>query len=47
MLYFESNTINKKVTEIKIIVTELPTYVAIGPFGIRSDESSVDNLIKI
>jgi ABC-2 type transport system permease protein len=47
MLYYESNTINKEETEFKIIVNELPTYVAIDPFGTRSDVDTVDNPRKI
>lgn len=44
MLYYESITINKEGTEIKMIVKELPTYIAIDPFGTRSDENTVDNV---
>ena len=47
ILYYQSNTINKEETEIKIIVNELPTHIAIDPFGTRSDENRVDNLISL
>ncbi|OUR91901.1 hypothetical protein A9Q87_08860 [Flavobacteriales bacterium 34_180_T64] len=44
MLHYESNHINKEITEIKIIVNALPSYIAIDPYGTRSDENTVDNL---
>lgn len=47
MLYYESNTINKEETEFKIMVNELPIYIAIDPFGTRSDENFTDNLISL
>lgn len=47
ILYYQSNTINKKETEIKIIVKELPKYIAIDPYGTRSDENFTDNLISL
>ena len=46
ILYFESNHINKEITEIKIIVKEKPEYISIDPFGTRSDENSVDNTVR-
>ena len=46
-LYYESNTINAAETEIKIIVNELPTYIAIDPFGTRTDENFVDNTFML
>jgi len=45
MLYYESNTINKAETVIKIVVKELPKYIAVDPFGTRSDENTVDNVV--
>jgi len=47
ILYYESNQINKEVTEIKIIVKEKPKYISIDPFGTRSDENIVDNVIRL
>lgn len=47
MLYYESNTINKEETVIKMIVNDLPTYIAIDPFGTRSDENIVDNIVSL
>ena len=47
MLYYESKTIHKEGTEIKMIVTELPTYIAIDPFGTRADENTVDNVVSL
>jgi len=45
MLYYESNTINKEENIIKMIVNELPKYIAVDPFGTRSDENTVDNVV--
>ncbi|MDN3644010.1 M1 family aminopeptidase [Lutimonas halocynthiae] len=47
LLYYESNTINKEETIIKIIVKELPKYIAIDPYGTRSDENFTDNIISL
>jgi len=46
ILYYQSNIINKEETIIKIIVKELPKYIAIDPFGTRSDENSTDNILS-
>ena len=47
VLYYESSQINKKVSEIKIIIKEKPTYIAIDPYGTRSDENLVDNVFSL
>jgi ABC-type transport system involved in multi-copper enzyme maturation permease subunit len=47
ILYYESNHINKEITEIKIVVKEKPRYISIDPFGTRSDENSVNNIIRL
>ena len=47
ILYYTSNQFNKEMTEIKIIVKEKPRYISIDPFGTRSDENLVDNLMKM
>ena len=47
ILFYKSNRINKEMTEIKIIVKEKPVYISIDPFGTRSDENLVDNLLRI
>jgi len=47
MLYYESNHINKEMTEIKIIVKEKPKYISIDPYGTRSDENLVDNISRL
>ena len=47
VLYYGSNQISKEITEIKIIVKELPSYIAIDPYGTRSDENLVDNLMEL
>ena len=46
VLYYESNQINKEITEIKFIVSEIPNYIAIDPYGTRSDENLVDNVFR-
>ena len=47
VLYYESNQISKEMTEIKIIVKEKPTHIAIDPFGTRSDENLMDNILEL
>ncbi|MGK0379406.1 MAG: hypothetical protein ACJA1Z_003234 [Patiriisocius sp.] len=47
VLYYGSNQISKEITEIKIIVKEVPSYIAIDPYGTRSDENLVDNLMEL
>lgn len=47
VLYYKSHQINKEQTEIKIIVKEKPTHIAIDPYGTRSDENLVDNVFNI
>ncbi|SNR56513.1 ABC transporter permease/M1 family aminopeptidase [Lutibacter flavus] len=47
ILYYESNPINKEMTEIKFIVNEKPSYIAVDPFGTRSDENLVDNIAEL
>jgi len=47
ILYYESNQFNKEMTEVKIIVKEKPKYISIDPFGTRSDENLVDNIMRL
>ena len=47
LLHYESVVINKETTEVKIIVNEKPNYIAIDPFGTRSDENTIDNLLYL
>jgi ABC-2 type transport system permease protein len=47
ILYYESKQINKEMTEINIIVKEKPSYISIDPYGTRSDENLVDNIIQL
>ncbi|WP_271405177.1 ABC transporter permease/M1 family aminopeptidase [Tenacibaculum soleae] len=47
VLYYESNQVNEETTEIKIIVEEKPNYIAIDPYGTRSDENLVDNVFSL
>jgi|TARA_R100000479_G_scaffold70100_3_gene33741 hypothetical protein len=46
VIYYESNQINKEITEVKFIVSEIPNYIAIDPYGTRSDENLVDNVFR-
>lgn len=47
ILYYQSNTIQKEDTVIKIIVKELPKYISIDPFGTRSDENLDNNIFNL
>ncbi|WP_422091296.1 M1 family aminopeptidase [Tenacibaculum ovolyticum] len=47
ILYYNSNKLTKELTELKIIVKEKPSYIAIDPFGTRLDENLVDNLMEL
>ncbi len=47
LLYLKPHQINKELMEINLIVDELPEYVAIDPYGTRSDEDFVDNLVRL
>lgn len=46
MLYYQSNQINEEFTKIIINVKEKPSYIAIDPFGTRSDENLSDNIMQ-
>ena len=46
ILYLESHQINKETIELKIIVDQLPKYIAIDPYGTRSDENFTDNIFR-
>ena len=47
ILYLKPHLINKETMEFKIIVNELPKYISIDPYGTRSDENIIDNVIKL
>jgi len=47
ILYYESNQINKEISEIKLIVKEKPVYVSIDPFGTRTDENLTNNIYDL
>ena len=47
ILYYQSNTIQKEDTVIKIIVKELPKFISIDPFGTRSDENLDNNIFNL
>lgn len=44
VLYYQSNRINKEITELRFIVNEKPSYISIDPYGTRSDENLTDNI---
>ncbi|WAC02468.1 M1 family aminopeptidase [Lacinutrix neustonica] len=46
ILYLKPHQINKETMTFKIIVDKLPKYISIDPFGTRSDENFVDNLLN-
>jgi len=39
--------INKEATELKLIVKERPTFIAIDPYGTQSDENRVGNILRL
>ena len=47
ILHYKLTQIKKGETEIKIIVKEKPKYIAIDPYGTRSDENLVDNMVRL
>lgn len=47
MLNYESHQISNEETEIKILVNQKPSFIAIDPYGTRSDENLVDNVIGL
>ncbi len=47
ILHYEMQQINKEASELKLIVKERPTFIAIDPYGTRSDENRVDNILRL
>ena len=47
VLYLKPHQINKETIEVKIRVNELPKYIAIDPFGTRSDQDLTDNINEL
>jgi len=47
ILHYVLHQINKEATELKLIVKERPTFIAIDPYGTRSDENRVDNILRL
>jgi hypothetical protein len=47
VLYLKPHQINKETMEVKIRVNELPKYIAIDPFGTRSDQNLTDNVNEL
>ena len=46
-IYLKQHQITMDGQEIKIIVSDLPKYVSIDPYGTRIDENLFDNTIKL
>jgi ABC-2 type transport system permease protein len=47
ILYLKPLLVNKNEINFKVIVKELPKYIAIDPYGTRSDENLVDNIARL
>ncbi|MDH7446117.1 M1 family aminopeptidase [Aquimarina sp. 2201CG14-23] len=47
ILYLEARRFNTEHSTIKIIVDELPEYIAIDPYGTRLDKNRIDNIIRL
>ncbi|WP_299118276.1 M1 family aminopeptidase [uncultured Tenacibaculum sp.] len=47
ILYLKPHQINKERMEFKILIKELPKFIAIDPFGTRSDQNLADNIVKL
>jgi hypothetical protein len=47
ILYLEPHQINKETMALRIIVDQLPKYIAIDPYGARPDENFVDNIMHL
>lgn len=46
-MYLKTHSFNKEKSQITLIVDEEPAYIAIDPYGARSDENYSDNLFVI
>jgi len=47
ILYLKPHQVTKDGQEFKIIVDELPSHIAIDPYGTRTDERLTDNVIQL
>ncbi len=47
IIYLAPHQVNQAQMQFKLIVDQLPTHVAIDPFGTRSDENLFDNTIRL
>lgn len=47
IVYYASNLIDKEQTEIKLVVNQKPSFIAIDPYGTRSDANIVDNVKRL
>ena len=45
LIYLKLHVIDKSNMEFKIVVSELPKYVVLDPFGAKSEKNRLDNLI--
>ena len=47
VLYYESTYIDKEKSEWVVIVKQKPVFIAIDPYGTRSDENLADNVLVL
>ena len=47
ILYLKNHNFNKDSSEIEIIVSRLPKYVTIDPYGTRLDKNRTDNFMEL
>ncbi|KZS39827.1 hypothetical protein AWE51_09265 [Aquimarina aggregata] len=47
ILYLKAHQFNKHKSQIKIIVDDIPSYIAIDPYGTRLDKNRIDNIKKV
>jgi len=47
IIYLQPHRITDNDTIITIVVSELPAYVAVDPFGTRNDENLINNISKL
>ncbi|MFK8005091.1 MAG: hypothetical protein AB8H03_01915 [Saprospiraceae bacterium] len=47
ILYLEDHLINQEKIEFKVIVNKIPKYISTDPFGTRSGNNRINNLIQL
>ena len=47
ILYLQPHVLNKDEVRLSVIVDQEPVYVAIDPYGTRSDENLYDNIVEL